>query len=260
MRVAGEALRWTEDDLRADLALLRERTPLVHCLTNAVTIGLVANVLLAAGASPIMVPAPEEAGEAADAEAAVLVNVGTITVAQIEAIRVAVAAARRAGRPWVLDPVGVGALSLRSELCAELLSQRPAVVRGNASEVLALAGRPGGGRGVDSTDDPAQALPAAQELAARTGAIVAVSGPADYITDGGGAVLVSGGDPMLTRVTGMGDAQGALISGFLGAGVAPLRAAIAGSAALALAAERAVPETRGPGTFAAAVLDELALL
>jgi hydroxyethylthiazole kinase len=260
VRVAGEALHWTEDDLRADLSTLRSRPPLVHCLTNDVTVGLVANVLLAVGASPIMVPAPEEAGDAATVANAVLVNVGTITAAQVEAIRVAVAAARRAGTPWMLDPVGVGALALRGELCAELLDEAPAVIRGNASEVLALAGRAGGGRGVDSTDDPGQALPAAQELAARTGAAVAVSGPVDYITDGDGAVLVTGGDPMLTRVTGMGDAQGALIAAFLGAGAAPLRAAIDGSAALALAAERAVPAVRGPGTFAAAVLDELALL
>src|SRR5919205_2883144 len=130
---------------------LRTGGPLVHCLTNTVVQTITANALLAVGAAPAMVDAPEEAGDFAAVASAVLVNVGTVHARTAEAMRLAARSAGAAGRPWVLDPVAVGGLAYRTELARELVELRPTVVRGNASEVLALAGAGAGGRGVDST-------------------------------------------------------------------------------------------------------------
>src|SRR3712207_992425 len=139
-------------DLRAARAALRARTPLVHCLTNMVVQTITANTLLAAGAAPAMVDAPEEAGDFAAVASAVLVNVGTVNARTAEAMRLAARSAGAAGTPWVLDPVAVGGLVYRTELAADLVALRPTVVRGNASEVMALAGAGGGGRGVRSEE------------------------------------------------------------------------------------------------------------
>jgi len=170
----------------------------------------------------------------------------------------AAAAARHAGRPWVLDPVGAGALPWRTGVVAELLHHRPAVLRGNASEILAVSGASGGGKGVDSTAGSAAALPAAQELAARLRAVVAVSGATDYVTDGEHTFAVPGGDALVTRVTATGCALGAIMAALCGAVADPLRAAVAASVLYKEAAARAGRSARGPGSFAVAFLDELA--
>jgi hydroxyethylthiazole kinase len=241
-----------------DLAGLRERAPLTHCLTNAVVQNFTANVLLAAGAAPAMVPAAEEAGDFARIADALLVNVGTLTAPDAEAMRIAVAAANEAHTPWVLDPVAVGALPLRTGLAVELLDRAPTIVRGNPSEILALAGEAGGGRGVDSTAGVEEAVGAARELSRRIGTVVAVSGVVDHVTDGRTVVTVEGGDVLLTKVTGAGCALGALMAAFCAVSATPLDAAVAASRLMADAAERAAAQARGPGSFAVALLDELA--
>jgi hydroxyethylthiazole kinase len=241
-----------------DLARLRERAPLTHCLTNAVVQNFTANVLLAAGAAPAMVPAAEEAGDFARIADALLVNVGTLTAPEAEAMRIAVAAAREAHTPWVLDPVAVGALRLRTGLAGELVALSPTIVRGNPSEILALAGAAGGGRGVDSTAGVEEAVDAAADLARRTGSVVAVSGVVDHVTDGRTVVEVAGGDVLLTKVTGAGCALGALMAAFAAVSATPLDAAVEASRLMAQAAERAAAAARGPGSFAVALLDELA--
>lgn len=251
---------WTHPDVAADLAALRAASPLTHCITNVVVSNLTANVLLAAGASPAMVHAPEEAGDLAAVAGGLLVNLGTVTAEQGEAARVAVAAAGAAGTPWVLDPVAVGPLPMRTVLAHELLAARPAVVRANPSEVLALAGGTGG-RGVDATAGPEAALDAARALAAEHGAVVAVSGPVDHIVPADGPVLtVPGGDVLLTKVTGAGCSLGALVAAFLAVAPTPSRAAAAAHAVVAVAAERASSAARGPGSFAVGYLDELSRL
>lgn len=239
------------------LARVREEHPLVQCLTNTVTSGFVANVLLAAGASPAMADVPGEAGPFAAASSAVLVNLGTPRADQREAMREAVEAADAAGTPWVLDPVAVGALPGRVELAEELLHSRPAVIRGNASEVRALATSVRAGRGVDSTHSPEEAETDALRLARRTGAVVAVSGPVDLVTNGDRVIRVGGGDALLTAVTGAGCALGGLVAAFAACTPDSLTAAVAASACYAVAAERAAQHADGPGTFAAALLDEL---
>lgn len=237
---------------------LRAAAPLVHCLTNAVVTAFNANALLAVGAAPAMVVAPEEVEGFAAVADALLVNVGTLDAAQAQAIRLAVGAARAAGTPWTLDPVGVGALPWRSHLCAALIGERPAAIRGNASEILALAGEATGGRGVDSLADSAAALDAAQHLARLTGAVVAVTGPVDYITDGECVRSVEGGDARLQQVTGTGCSLSALVAAFVAVSSTPLSGVAAACALMKLAGETAARHSRGPGSFAVALLDALA--
>ena len=175
-------------------------------------------------------------------------------------MRGAVSSAADAGTPWVLDPVAAGGLVWRTELALELLSLgRPAIIRGNASEVLALAGG-AGGKGVDSVDSPEAAADIARSLARERGTVVAVSGPVDHITDGDRLVRVGNGHRWLTRVTGVGCALGALMAGFAAVVEDPLVAAAAATAVLTVAADVAAPGSRGPGGFAVALLDELSLL
>jgi len=242
------------------LEALRAESPLVQCLTNVVVTGSTANVLLAVGASPAMVDNPMEAGEFARVADGVLVNLGTPYSVTAEAMEAAAKAAASAGTPWVLDPVAAGPLRWRTNLAHRLLEQHPpVVVRGNASEVMALDGG-AGGKGVDAADSAEQALDAATALATRSKAVVAVSGEVDHLTDGDRLVRVANGDPLLTRVTGSGCALGALIAGFAGTNEDPLLAATAATATLNVAAEHAAQHARGPGSFAVALLDSLAAL
>ena len=127
------------DDLGTYLATLRTTAPLVHCITNFVAMNVSANVLLAAGASPAMVHAQEEVAEFAGLAQALCVNIGTLDATWTEAMEIAAHTMSTAGRPWVLDPVGVGATHFRRNVCARRLAVRPTIIRGNASEVLALA-------------------------------------------------------------------------------------------------------------------------
>jgi len=242
------------------LAALRERGPLVQCLTNAVVTGFTANVLLALGAAPAMVDIPDEAGMFATVADGVLLNLGTPTAEQRAAIREAAAGAVGAGTPWVLDPVAIGSLPVRTALAHELAALAPTVVRANASEVLALTSRGAGGRGVESTDSAASALASAARFARERGVVVAVSGPTDLITDGTVTVGVANGDPLLTRVTGAGCALGAVVAAFCGSrGTRSVHeAVVAAHVVYGIAAERAAARSEGPGTFAVHLLDALA--
>ena len=259
MNHSATPTEWT----RAAGALLegmRRRAPLVHCLTNHVVTNFTANVLLAAGAAPAMIHDPEESAMFAGVASALLVNVGTIEREQAEAMRRAVAAANAAGRPWVLDPVAVGALPLRTQVAAELAAHSPAMIRGNASEILALAGAGAGGRGVDSTEGVDAAAEAARALAERTGAAVLVTGPVDLVVAPSGAapVRVANGVPLLTRVTGVGCAQGALCAALCAAADGDARlAAVAAALLVGIAGERAARVSERPGSFAVAFLDAL---
>lgn len=239
---------------------VREQGPLVQCLTNIVVAPFTANVLLAVGAAPAMVDVAQEAGAFAGVAGAVLVNLGTpyddIRAAMLEAARAAVAA----GTPWVLDPVAVGSLPVRTPFARELLAVGPTVVRANASEVIGLVGLGAGGRGVDAADEAEAALPAARDLLSRGVGAVAVSGAVDAVVADGRSVRVTGGSALMTKVTGVGCALGALTAAACAVTDDPLLAATAATAGLCAAAELAEEASRGPGSFAVHLLDELALL
>ncbi|WP_136193250.1 hydroxyethylthiazole kinase [Actinomyces procaprae] len=243
------------------LESLRSTGPLVACITNAVVTNFTANVLLAVGAAPAMVDVTGEAGPFAAGACALLINLGTPQPEQRSAAVEAATAARAAGVPWVLDPVAVGTLVHRTALAHRLLDEAPTVIRGNASEIIALAGSGAGGRGVDSADDVEAALDAARSLSERTGAVIAVSGPMDAIVDGARVTRVGGGSALLTRVTGGGCALGALVAGFVAAGRASGAdagaATVACHAAYSAAAEIAAETAAGPGSFQIALLDAL---
>jgi hydroxyethylthiazole kinase len=243
------------------LADLRSASPLVQCITNAVVTNFTANVLLALGAAPAMVDIPGEAAQFAPLASGVLVNLGTPTEAQRAAMLEAAEAAAASGTPWVLDPVAVGFLTVRTRTAQQLVAQRPTIIRGNASEIIALAGSGGGGRGVDSVDEPAAALDAARLLASRYGSVVAVSGAVDAVVPADGAVIrVANGTPLLTRVTGGGCALGAVMAAFASLTPDPLLAATAATGVYTLAAEKAAILAEGPGTFAPRFLDALAAI
>ena len=244
------------------LGVLREAPPLTHCITNTVVTGFTANVLLALGAAPAMVDIVVEAEMFAGVASGVLINLGTPTPEQRAASLEAVTGATNAGTPWVLDPVAIGVLPVRTGLAHELVALRPTAIRGNASEILALAGLSAGGRGVDATDSTDAAADAAATLARRHGSVVAVSGPVDLVTDGERVLRLSNGHDLLTRVTGGGCALGAVMAAFLGAARATehdaLTAVAAASLVYTIAAEQAAAASAGPGSFAVALLDALA--
>jgi hydroxyethylthiazole kinase len=240
---------------------MRATAPLVHNITNFVAMNIMANVLLAAGASPAMVHAREEVAEFAALSQALTVNIGTLDADWSVAMEIAAGVMAQSGRPWVLDPVGVGATRFRQEVCARLLALRPTVIRGNASEVLALAGIGARGRGADAADPVGAAEAAARDLAQRTGAVVAVSGPVDYVTDGtaAGGWRVANGHPLMPRVTALGCSLNGVIAAFL-VGQPPVQATVAALAFYGLAGERAAAVAAGPGSFQPAFLDALCRL
>jgi hydroxyethylthiazole kinase len=208
----------TPASLSATLALLRTRRPLVHNLTNAVVANFTANALLALGAAPAMAEGVDEVTDFAASADAVVINLGMLSPERATVMRMAVRSASAASLPWALDPVGVGAIPQRTRFAQELGLLRPAAIRGNASEILALAGEAGGGRGVDSGARSEAAVTAARRLAGSTGAVVAVTGAVDYITDGIHVLTLHNGHELMTRVTGMGCAATAIIGACLALG------------------------------------------
>ncbi len=250
----------TAETLGRSLGQLRATPPLVQCLTNIVVAQWTANVLLAAGAAPAMVDNAHESAEFAAFASGVLINLGTPYDETWAAMAAAAASADAHNTPWVLDPVAAGGLTWRTSLALELLdTAHPTIIRGNASEILALAGG-SGGKGVDSVDTPEAAADVARSLAQHFNTVVAVSGPIDLITDGERLVRLNNGHPWMTQVTGVGCALGALMAGFAGIEEDPLVAAAAATALLTVAADAAALESRGPGSFSISLIDHLSLL
>ena len=241
----------------AALTAWREAQPLVHCITNYVAMNFAANVLNAAGAAPAMIHAREEAGEFARLAGAVTINVGTISPHWLDGMIAAAEGAIAEQTPWVLDPVAHYATRWRRAAVDRLMTLKPAIVRGNASEILALAGEDPAGRGVDSGDSVEAAADAAARVAQATGGVVVVSGAVDLVTDGTRGARVAGGSALMPRVTAMGCAQTALIGAAAAAVPDRFEAALAATAAFAAAGQAAEANAAGPGTFAPAFLDAL---
>ena len=262
LRPRKKAKSMTLSFAAALLGELRAHNPLVQCITNSVVTNFTANVVLAIGAAPAMTDIVGEAGPFARVAGGVLVNLGTPTPEQRLAMEEAVAAATESSTPWVLDPVAIGALPIRTALAQKLAPQAPFAIRGNASEILALAGEGAGGKGVESTDSTEAAAPGAIALAQRLNTVVAVSGPEDFITDGTRVIRVANGDELLTKVTGGGCALGALIAAFAAVrGTnSPVEAVAAAHAVYGIAAEQAAAQAAGPGSFAVSLIDALSTL
>lgn len=253
-------------DLADRLRAVRDQRPLVHNITNFVAMDLSANALLAVGASPAMVHALEEVTDFANLAGALVCNIGTLSPAWVDAMQRAMERAHERRIPTVLDPVGVGATAYRTETSVRLSTHpAPTAIRGNASEVRALAVAIGcvddagaGPRGVDAAEAEAHAVEVAVRLSRATGSVVVATGAVDVVTDGARTVEIEGGDPMMTRVTATGCALSALLGGFLAA--SPDRAfaaAVAAVRTMGLAGERAAAVSEGPGSLRVALLDAL---
>jgi hydroxyethylthiazole kinase len=225
------------------LSRLRTKPPRVHCITNSVAQNFTANVLLAVGAQPSMTISPEEIGHFAGGADALLVNLGTFDRERAEAIDIAVAAAVAAKRPWVLDPVLIDRSPPRAALARELLKRKPAALRLNAAEFVALGGK------ADA--------PAVRDFAAAHSTVVALSGAADLVAGGGQVATLGNGHPLMARITAMGCAASALVAACLAVESDPFIAAIAGMSILGVAGEIAGDTAEGPGSLAVSILDSL---
>lgn len=241
------------------LHVLRAQSPLVHCITNYVAMNTAANVLLAAGASPAMIHAQEEVSAFAPIAGALTINIGTLSAPWLAAMKAAAGAAQNASVPWVLDPVAHFATPFRAKAAQDLLHLKPSIIRGNASEIIALSGGTGAGKGADAGDAVEDAEACAITLAQRLGSVVAVSGPIDFITDGTRSATITGGCAIMPKITALGCALTALTGGYA-AITAPLEATVAAFAHFAEAGERAGQGAKGPGSFWISFLDTLAAL
>lgn len=224
------------------LARVRSRRPRVHGLTNAVALELSANVLLAVGAEPSLSGDAATVAEFVRGCDALVVNLGMLDPTRVAAIGAGVRAAAETGRPWLLDPVMVERSSTRRDLARRLLDATPAVVRGNAAEIAALAGTGGDASAV---------------LARRHGCTVAQTGVEDLIVGTSRRAVIANGSPLMTRVTALGCAGSALLGAFLAVEPDPWLAARAALLTLGVAGEVAAERARGPGSFAVEFLDAL---
>lgn len=237
---------------------LRQKAPLVHNITNFVVMNVTANALLALGASPIMAHAPEELGDLIGIASSLVLNIGTLDSPWIASMHQAACEATKRRIPIVLDPVGAGASRLRTETALALLGTgRPAIIRANPSEILALAGAASVTKGVDSANRPEEAEEACRSLALSAKCVVVASGAVDFITDGSTDIRISGGSPLMPRITGMGCTSSALVGAFAVVSPSPLQAAAAGMGIMKIAAEMAAKKSSGPGTQQMHFLDAL---
>jgi len=239
-------------------ARVREKRPLVHHITNYVTVNDCANITLCAGGAPVMADAPEEAAEMAGIAGSLVLNIGTLSAAQIESMILAGRMANERGIPVILDPVGAGATRFRTETVKRLLGELEiTVLKGNAGEIGVIAGAEATVRGVDSCGMSGDPLTIASGLATTLGLTVAVSGATDIVTDGKHALLVGNGHPLMGSISGTGCMAASVTGAFCAESEEPVTAAAAALAAFGLAGEKAAAVAHGPFSFKTALFDEL---
>ncbi|KAD5803659.1 hypothetical protein E3N88_15019 [Mikania micrantha] len=243
----------------AYLSSLRQQSPLIQCITNLVSMDLMANTLLAAGASPAMIHSILEIPDFTPHTQAVLINVGTLTPEWLPAMKAAAGVANRLAKPWVLDPAAVGASGFRLKACLELIELKPTVIRGNGSEIICLSmASIGSTKGADSLHESSDAVEAAKSLAKSSGAIVAISGSVDFVTDGQRVVGAHNGLPMMQKITASGCSVTALIAAFVA--VDPAHAFEATASAFSvfgLAGEIGMGLANGPASLRMHLIDSL---
>ena len=243
-----------------NLRRVREKKPLIHNITNYVVMNFTANALLACGASPVMAHAAEEVEEMVSLAGALVLNIGTLSPSWVEAMRRAGKRANALHVPVILDPVGAGATRLRTDSARRLIEEVSIqVIRGNASEILSLAGEKSGSstKGVDSVHTVDQVAETVIGLSKELGTTLAVTGAVDLITDGERVCRVMNGHEMMSHVTGTGCAATVMIGAFLAVCPDHLEAATTGLSYFGLAGEKAAAKAFGPGSFQIALLDAL---
>ncbi|ANQ18746.1 hydroxyethylthiazole kinase [Vibrio natriegens] len=243
------------ENITQALASVRQQKPLVVNITNYVVMNNTANALLAIGASPIMAHSKQEMAEMMSFAGALVINIGTLDSEWTPRMIFAVEQANANGKVVILDPVGCGASTLRTETSRQIARLADKlIIRGNASEIIALAGEQAQSKGVDSLDSSDAALGAAQFLVAEYGANVVISGETDYIVTKSQTVTLGNGHEMMPYVTGMGCTLSALTGAFAAVGD---ETGLAAAAVLGVAGEIAAEQARGPGSLQLTLLDEL---
>ncbi len=249
------------DNIAALLERIRAGRPLIHQITNYVSANDCANVTLAIGGAPVMADDKDEVVDMVGIASSLVLNIGTLNSRTIDAMLLAGHTANKLGKPVILDPVGVGATRLRTETARTLLREiKLAVIRGNISEISALAGNAGTTRGVDASGVEGDAVALARRLAQVTGSVVAVTGAVDVIAYAESLIRVANGHPALTRITGTGCMATALIGAFCAVTGDYALAAAGGLVCLGLAGEQAAVAHSGVGSFRAGLLDAVSAL
>ncbi|MDW5563847.1 MAG: hydroxyethylthiazole kinase [Methanomassiliicoccus sp.] len=243
------------------LGRLREKRPLVHHITNYVTVNDCANITLFIGAAPVMAEAKEEVADMVSLAGALVLNIGTLRREQVDFMVIAGNKANELGIPVVLDPVGAGATRYRTEVAAKLLQQvHIAIIKGNGGEIGTMAGTGGKVRGVDSEGISGDPTEVSRALAEMTGAVVVMSGATDIVTDGKRTVLIDNGHEMMGRISGTGCMASSLVGAFATTSDDHLATSAAALVAFGIAGERAARKASGPFAFKVALMDEVAAL
>lgn len=247
-----------ESSIWRSIENIRKTAPVIHNITNYVVMNSSANVLLAVGASPVMAHAAEEVVDMVNIASSLVINIGTLSREWVKSMFAAAGQASKRGIPIILDPVGAGATGYRTETAREFArTVRPAIIRGNASEIMALFEERAKTKGVDSLNASHDAVEAARSIHMAYGSVVCISGETDYIIAEDYIVKVGNGHPMMTKVTGMGCAASALCGAFAAVDPDYVRAAAHAMAVMGIAGEMAAEEAAGPGTLEARFLDAL---
>ncbi|MFA8451400.1 MAG: hydroxyethylthiazole kinase [Bacteroidales bacterium] len=249
------------EEIYAGIEQVRAKSPLVHNITNFVVMNNTANALLAMGASPVMAHAWEEVEDMVAIASALVINMGTLSDEWVKSMLKAGRKAKETNTPIVFDPVGVGATPYRTEVAQKIIQEcKPDIIRGNASEIMALNHSNIKTKGVDSTETGDTALASAKELAVNTHSVVVISGATDFITDGKNVAKVSNGAPIMTKVTGMGCTATAVVGAFAGVEKDMFKAAIMGMVCMGICGEIANVKSAGPGSIPENFLNQLYLI
>jgi len=243
------------------LEKIRKEKPLVHHLTNWVTVYDCANIVKVMGASPVMAHAKEEVGEMAGIASSLALNIGTLTVDFVEAMKIASRAANKKGVPVVLDVCGSGATTLRNEKSFELLREcRIDILKGNASEISRIAGENVRTKGVDAAQTKNNLAQTAKALSKQWNCVVVVTGKEDIIASKDKFYLVKNGHPRMSEIVGTGCMATSVIATFAAVCRDLALAAVAGLVCFEISAECAAKKTSGPGTFKEKLFDCLYFL
>ena len=244
--------------LKENFREVREKSPLVHNITNYVAMNFSANALLAAGASPVMAHAADEVADMAMIAGALVINIGTLDAEWVVSMLKAGKAKHEAGGIVILDPVGVGATTYRTETAWRIIEEcHPDIIRGNASEIMALINDGVKSKGVDSSCSSDDAVESARKLAVRTGSIVVISGETDYVTDGSRVETIANGSPMMPRVTAMGCTASSMVGAFAAVNPDLFDASLNAMALMGVAGEIAARNCAGPGSLLTCFIDTL---
>jgi len=247
-----------ENNLWQHILHVRKTSPLVHNITNYVVMNNTANALLAIGASPIMAHAKSEVEDMATISNALVINIGTVDEYWEEAMVLAANKANQSEKSWILDPVGAGASPYRDSVLNKLISLNPTVIRGNASEIIALAkANTTPTQGVDSTAKSDQAVEAAKKLVQNYNSLVCISGETDIVVSHDRIIYLKNGHPMMTKVTGLGCSATALIGAFTGVIDDKTEAVVAAMSLIGIAGELAAEKSTGPGSLQLHLIDKL---